>query len=130
WWVEGYAPDLGWAIGRGEDYSDTNYQDTGESQALYDILEKQIVPLFYSRGVDNIPREWIGRMKNCMRRLAPVFNTNRMVQNYTERFYINAMHRGVELAANDMAKSIDLARAKDSLRRKWGNLKIVGVHTS
>src|SRR5205823_5184370 len=74
WWVEGYELDhsTGWAIGRGEQYSDANYQDTLESQSLYNILEKQTVRLFYQRGVDNIPRDWIGRMKTCMRRLAPV----------------------------------------------------------
>ncbi len=94
WWVEGYSPDVGWAIGRGETYSDYNVQDQIESQALYDILEKQIVPLFYKRTVDNIPREWIARMKNCMRKLAPVFNTNRMVREYTEKFYIPADVRG------------------------------------
>ena len=59
WWVEGYSPDLGWAIGRGESYSDAGYQDHVESQALYDMLEKQIVPLFYQRTIDNLPREWI-----------------------------------------------------------------------
>jgi starch phosphorylase len=59
WWVEGYAPDLGWAIGRGESYTDSQLPGPGRSQALYDLLEKQIIPLFYQRGVDNIPREWI-----------------------------------------------------------------------
>src|SRR5207253_10836123 len=73
WWVEGYASDLGWAIGRGETYSDPGYQDHIEGQALYDILEKQIIPLFYQRSVENTPHEWIARMKNCMRKLAPVF---------------------------------------------------------
>src|SRR5205814_7815784 len=62
WWVEGYSPDVGWAIGHGESYTDGNVQDQLESQALYDILEKQIVPLFYQRTVDNIPRNWIARM--------------------------------------------------------------------
>ena len=57
WWVEGYAADLGWAIGRGESYTDTGYQDHVEGQALYDILEKQIIPLFYQRGVENTPHE-------------------------------------------------------------------------
>jgi starch phosphorylase len=69
-------------------------------------------------------------MKNCMRKLGPVFNTNRMVQDYTERFYIRAMDRGVALAADNMQRAIELSRAKDNLRRKWGGLKIVGVHTS
>jgi starch phosphorylase len=128
--VEGYAADLGWAIGRGETYSDPNYQDQIESVALYDILEKQVVPLFYKRGVDNIPREWIGRMKNCLRRLAPVFNTNRMVKDYAEMFYIPAHVRGTRLAADSLARSVALARAKDNYRHKWNSIKIVGVHTT
>ena len=130
WWVEGYAPDLGWGIGRGENYSDYNIADTLESQALYDILEKQIIPLFYKRNVDNLPREWIGRMKNCMRKLAPVFNTNRMVREYTEKFYVPADKRGRALAANGLARSIALAKIKDKLRHEWGGIKIVGVHQS
>jgi len=130
WWVEGYAPDLGWAIGRGETYSDGNVQDQLESQALYDILEKQIVPLFYKRNVDNIPREWIARMKNCMRKLAPAFNTNRMVRDYTEKFYVPADGRGRILLANNLERSIALAKAKDILRSRWGGVKIVGVHVA
>jgi starch phosphorylase len=130
WWVEGYSPDVGWAIGRGENYTDPNYQDQVESQALYDLLEKQIIPMFYTRGVDNIPREWTARMKNCMRKLAPVFNTNRMVREYAERFYIPAYDRGVLLMADSMAKAISLAHKKDSLRHKWQSIKIVGVHTT
>ncbi|HEY1923490.1 MAG TPA: alpha-glucan family phosphorylase [Tepidisphaeraceae bacterium] len=130
WWVEGYAPDLGWAIGRGETYADGNTQDQLESQALYDILEKQIIPLFYKRTVDNIPRDWIARMKMCMRKLAPVFNTNRMVRDYTEKFYIPADMRGRDLAADNLDRSIKLAKAKEMLRQRWGGVKIVGVHVA
>jgi starch phosphorylase len=130
WWVEGYSPELGWAIGRGEQYSDPSYQDTIESNALYDLLEKQIVPLFYQRGVDNIPRPWIGRMKQCMRKLAPVFNTNRMVRDYAEKFYVPALTRGALLGAAGLERSIHLARTKDYLRQHWGGVKVIGVHTS
>jgi starch phosphorylase len=130
WWVEGYSPDLGWAIGRGETYADGNAQDQIESQALYDILEKQIIPLFYKRNVDNIPRDWIARMKTCMRRLAPVFNTNRMVRDYAEKFYIPSDVRGRNLAADGLERSIKLAKAKDMLRQRWGGIKIVGVHVA
>ncbi|MGH7177437.1 MAG: alpha-glucan family phosphorylase [Tepidisphaeraceae bacterium] len=130
WWVEGYSPDVGWAIGRGEIYPDPNQQDQLESQALYDILEKQIIPLYYNRTIDNVPREWIARMKNCMRRLAPVFNTNRMVRQYAEQFYGPSMIRGRELGADGLARAVALAHTKDSLRSKWGGIKIVGVHTS
>ncbi len=130
WWVEGYEPDLGWAIGRGETYTDGNMQDHLESQALYDILEKQIVPQFYKRTVDNMPREWIARMKQCLRKLAPVFNTNRMVKDYAEKFYIPAATRGELLAADGMKRSIELAKTKDHLRSRWGGIRVVGVHTS
>jgi starch phosphorylase len=130
WWVEGYAADLGWAIGRGETYTDNGYQDHVEGQALYDILEKQIIPLFYQRGVENTPHEWIARMKNCMRKLAPVFNTNRMVRDYAEKFYIPAYTRGGLLASDGMARAIALAKSKESLRNRWGGIRIVGVHTS
>jgi glycogen phosphorylase len=130
WWEEGYAPDVGWAIGKGEMYSDPNYQDQIESVALYELLEKQIAPLFYRRGMDNIPREWIARMKSCMRRLAPVFNTNRMVQDYAEKFYVPAHLRGTMLLADNLARSIALAHAKVRLRGKWGGIRIVSVHTT
>jgi glycogen phosphorylase len=130
WWVEGYDSELGWAIGHGEIYADPTYQDQIESVALYDILEKQAGPLFYKRGQDNVPREWIARMKNCMRKLAPVFNTNRMVQNYAEMFYVPAHQRGICLAADGLKRSIALAHIKDTLRQKWNGIRIVGIHTT
>jgi starch phosphorylase len=130
WWVEGYRPDLGWAIGRGEQYADPNVQDQVESQALYDLLEKQIVPLFYNRSADNLPREWIARMKNCMRELAPVFNTNRMVRDYTEKFYVPSATRGAALQADGLKRSVALAHAKSSLRERWQGIRVVGVRTT
>jgi starch phosphorylase len=130
WWVEGYEPDVGWAIGRGEIYGDANYQDQLESVALYDLLEKQIVPLFYQRTVDNLPREWVSRMKACMRKLAPVFNTNRMVREYAEKFYIPAKRRGEMLAGDGLSHAIALASAKDSLRSKWKGIKVVAIQSS
>ena len=128
WWVEGYGPDVGWAIGRGETYADHGYQDHVESLALYDILEKQVVPEFYNRGVDNVPRAWIGRMKNCLRTLPAVFNTNRMVNEYAVRYYAPSARRGALLAADGLRRSVELAHAKDRLRHRWAGVKVVGVH--
>lgn len=128
WWVEGYTPDVGWAIGNGEMYNDPNMQDQIESQALYDLLEKEIVPLFYDRGTDRLPRRWIERMKHCMQKLAPVFNTNRMVREYAEKFYVPSLDRGRVLASDNLKRSIELARAKDRFRQRWGGIRIVGVH--
>jgi starch phosphorylase len=130
WWVEGYAPDVGWAVGRGESYSDPNRQDQIESQSLYDLLEKQIVPLFYQRNVDNIPRDWIDRMKSSMRRLVPVFNTNRMVREYAEKYYVPAYVRGAHLAADGLERSVALAHAKEQYRKQWSRINIGAIHTS
>jgi starch phosphorylase len=69
-------------------------------------------------------------MKNCMRKLAPVFNTNRMVRDYAERMYVPALLRGQNLAAEGLRRSIDLAHAKDRLRQKWNGVKVVGVHAN
>jgi starch phosphorylase len=69
-------------------------------------------------------------MKNCIRKLAPVFNTNRMVKDYAEKYYIPAAQRGQQLMGEGLKRSIDLARAKDRLHTKWNGVRIVGVHTS
>ena len=130
WWVEGYSPDVGWAIGRGEEYADPEQQDRAESAALLDLLERQIVPLFYQRGSDGLPRDWIARMKTCIRKLAPRFNTNRMVAEYAERFYLPAAVRGTRLSADDLKPAVTLARAKESLRHKWGGIRVIGVRAS
>ena len=86
WWAEGYDPSVGWAIGSGETYDDLEYQNSVESQALYDLLEKEVVPTFYDRGPDKLPRRWVAKMKATMCKLAPRFNTNRMVREYAEIF--------------------------------------------
>ncbi len=77
WWAEAFDldPDVGWSIGKGEDYEDTDYQDKVESNMLYNILEKEIIPLYYDRGNDRIPWGWIKKMKKTMQVLSPLFNT-------------------------------------------------------
>ena len=80
--------------------------------------------------MDNVPREWIARVKNSMRTLVPVFNTNRMVSDYAEMFYLPAYVRGQELAGDGLKRAAALAATKDLLRKKWDGIKIVGVHTS
>lgn len=127
WWCEGYDPGLGWAIGRGEEYQDLNYQDEVEANALYNLMEKEIVPLFYDRGADGLPRGWIGRMKRSLRALCPFFNTHRMVMEYTQQMYISAAERQRLLMAEDMSRARSLARWKAEMRNRWPSLEIVRV---
>jgi len=127
WWDEAYTPDVGWAIGHGEVYDDHNYQDEVESRALYDLLEKEIVPTFYDRGRNGLPRKWIALMKASLHAVCPVFNTNRMVLNYMEKAYAPAIERFHQLNKDDMAGAKALAAWKAHLRQHWDQIKIVGI---
>ncbi len=127
WWAEGYNPDVGWAIGSGEIYDDLEYQNSVESQAMYDLIEKEIVPLFYDRGSDNLPRGWIAKMKATMCQLAPVFNTNRMLRQYAEEFYAPAAKRWTELVSDGMAKARQLSGWKDNLRNLFSRVAVRSV---
>jgi starch phosphorylase len=131
WWDEGYTPETGWAIGRGEDYADdqAEYQDRVEANALYDLLEKEIVPLFYERGRDGLPRGWIAKMKAAMRDHAGVFNTNRMVREYTERCYLPSAARRERLWAEDQQRAKTLAAWKAKIHQQWGQIRIARVWT-
>jgi len=93
WWAEAYAGDNGFAIGHGEEYADAEYGDRVEAQALYRLLEEEIVPLFYDRDADGLPRGWIGRMKRSIAGVGPFFNTTRMVEEYTKKLYAPAAAR-------------------------------------
>lgn len=124
WWDEAYQPDIGWAIGRGEVYDDLNYQNDIESRALYETLEKEIIPLFYERSSNGIPHKWIARMKAAMRTICPVFNTNRMVREYAERFYLPSARRYECLTENEMARTKALAKWKSLLSEHWSEIRV------
>jgi len=127
WWAEAYRPDYGWAIGHGEVYEDLDYQDEVESRALYDLLERDVIPTFYDRGPDDLPRRWIARMKASIASLCYFFNTHRMVRQYTERIYLPAGERERRLAADGMARAKSLAAWKDKVRQSWPEVEIEEV---
>jgi starch phosphorylase len=129
WWDEGYNPETGWAIGQGEEYGKDqfDYQDAVESNAIYDLLEKEIVPLFYERGRDGLPRGWIAKMKAAMRDHAGVFNTNRMVRDYFEESYLPSWQRCQRLMENELERARSLAAWKDRVREQWSRLRIERV---
>ena len=127
WWDEAYTPEVGWAIGSGEEYSDENYQDDVESRALYHLLEHEVVPLFYDRDAQGIPRGWIAKMKASMRKLTPVFNTSRMVAEYAEKFYIPAHERHLRLAENHGQRIYPLVEWRKRLRAHGSEVKIADI---
>jgi glycogen phosphorylase len=124
WWDEGFDAEVGWKIGNGEEYSDPDYQDEVESRQLYTILETQIVPLFYSRVQNDLPREWITKVKNSIKKLAPFFNSHRMAQEYFENFYKPAYERRDLLLKNQSSEAKSFAAWKEKITRLWPQIEI------
>lgn len=130
WWDEAYAPPLGWAIGLGETYADLEEQDRIEAGTLYDLLEREVVPLFYKRGADGQPRPWIEKMRTAMAHLCPEFNTNRMVHQYTLLGYVPARDRSLNLGADNFGRARDLAAWRTRAERAWPGVRIARVETN
>jgi glycogen phosphorylase len=130
WWDEAWhdadrsQPPIGWAIGQGESYDSPEYQDQVEAEALYDLLEEDVVPTFYDRGADGLPRRWIARMKSSIGQLCHFFNTDRMVREYTERFYLPAGERYRAMTADYVCRAGALAVWRTKLQKCWPQIQI------
>jgi starch phosphorylase len=127
WWCEAYAGDNGFAIGHGEEYADANHGDHVEAQALYRLLEEELIPLYYERDAAGLPRKWIGRMKRSVESIAPVFNTTRMVEEYTEAYYAPSMARYGRMTEGGLGAARALCDWKARVRAAWGGVKVEGV---
>ncbi|MBI4581769.1 MAG: alpha-glucan family phosphorylase [Planctomycetes bacterium] len=128
WWPEGYDGTNGWAIGDRRIYGNQDYQDFMESESIYDLLEKEVVPRFYDRGSDGLPRRWIQMMKSSMRTCCPVFSAHRMVREYTERFYLPAGRRWSRFIENAYKVTKEVADWRHKLQEKWDEVHIESVH--
>jgi starch phosphorylase len=129
WWDEGYSPEVGWAIGNREEYDDPGLQDWIESQALYELLETEIAPLFYTRGRDGLPRGWIRKMKDSMRILGAAFNTSRMLLDYSQSMYLPAMQKHADLGADGLARASALAKWRNKIDREWPLVAVKSVES-
>jgi starch phosphorylase len=132
WWDEiWHAPDragtIGWAIGKGEKYSDPSYQDQVEAEALYDLLEREVIPAFYDRGPDRTPRKWVEFMKASIGGICHFVSTHRMVRDYTCQFYLDAHEHYRALEAKGAARVRSLAAWEAHLRQEWARVCIQSV---
>ncbi len=127
WWAEGYSPECGWAIGSGEQYDDPEENDAVEAEALYTLLEREVVPAFYARDASGRPREWTTMMTAAIRRLGGAFSTGRMVREYAERAYVPAHRGATALAADSGAGATALAAWRERTAAAW---PAVGVRST
>lgn len=120
WWAEANHLGGGWTIDPGTAAEDPKSLDKAHADAIYDLLEKEIVPLFYERDpIDDVPHEWVARMKTAMQNLAPIFNTKRMVAEYAEQLYFPAHRRWQRLNAEGRKRVTALADWKTHIREHW-----------
>jgi starch phosphorylase len=129
WWAEAYTPDVGWALGDGQEHGEDPAWDAFEADALYDLLESQVIPEFYNRSANGIPTAWVNRMRESMARLTPQFSASRTVREYTEQHYIPAAAAYQLRAANKGAIGKQVVDWRRSMDRNWssshfGNLRV------
>ena len=123
WWAEAYTPELGWALGDGQEHDDDPAWDAIEAEALYDLLENEVIPEFYARDEKGIPSAWVTRMRESMAQLTPRFSTNRAVSEYTEQHYLPAASAYLERSADHGAKGVELVNWRHDLEQKWAALR-------
>ncbi len=119
WWPEAYNGANGWAFGETREFVSQEAQDEADALALYQLLEQVIVPLFYRRGDDGVPHEWVRVMKEAIRTVTPYFSTRRMVQEYTEKAYLPAARHWHILSADDFATARELAEWRKRVIERW-----------
>jgi starch phosphorylase len=127
WWDEADYVRTGWAIGSGEEYDDPDYQDEVEANALYELIEKEVVPLFYDRDENDTPRGWVAKMKDAIYLNTPRFNTSRMVKEYARRAYFMVSDRLHQLSADQYAPAKELAAWHNRLYEHWYDIKIQAI---
>lgn len=125
WWAEGYEAGNGFAIGKGEEHADAEHGDSLESEELYRLLEEEIVPTFYDRDAQGLPRRWVAMMKHNLRTVFPRFNTGRMVRQYASDFYAPAMKRASALSAGAFQAAKDLVADKERITKAWDEVRVV-----
>jgi starch phosphorylase len=122
WWAEAYSPELGWALGDGLEHGDDPAWDAQEAEALYELLERQVIPEFHARGADGIPVAWVARMRESMARLTPRFSANRAVREYTEQHYLPAAEACGARMAGQGAAGLELVDFRRRLDQGWAAL--------
>jgi starch phosphorylase len=122
WWAEAIVPDLGWALGDGQEHGSDPAWDAAEAETLYERLEREVIPEFYNRNEKGIPTAWVARMRESMARLTPRFSADRTVREYTEQHYLPAAAAYLSRVANKGAIGKQMVDWRHSVEQKWATL--------
>ena len=122
WWAEAYTPEVGWAIGDGKEHGDDPAWDRADAEALYEVLENEIIPEFYKRDEQGIPRGWVAKIRESMAVLTPEFSANRTVRQYTEEHYIPAATAYARRACGDSELTTAFLTWQEEIARHWNDV--------
>lgn len=124
WWAEGYRKNAGWAIKEERTYENQQFQDELDAETIYNILEDEIIPLYYKKDEKNIPHDWIGDIKNSLSEIAPHYTMKRMLDEYYRKYYSKLLINGRLMIKDNYRKAIELANWKNDVRSKWDNVEL------
>jgi starch phosphorylase len=127
WWAEAYSPEVGWAIGDGLEHGDDPEWDDVEAEAMYRLLEQEVVPEFYERSDSGMPSRWLSRVRESMARLTPQFSASRAIQNYTEEHYLPAASNYSQRAVNNSALGAEVVKWLNTVARGWNTVHFGGM---
>ena len=130
WWAEAYRPEVGWALGDGNEHGDDPAWDAFEANSLYCLLEDEVIPEFYTRNENNIPVAWIARMRESMASLTPRFSADRTVREYTEQHYLPAASAYSKRAADKGAAGMQMVDWYRSLGQKWDGMLLGEINVT
>lgn len=123
WWAEAYTPEVGWALGDGNEHDDVQAWDTAEAEAMYERLEHEVIPEFYTRDGNGIPVAWVARVRESMAKLTPHFSASRTVREYTEQHYLPAAAAYRMRLDDKGAIGRQMVDWQKTLAHKWGALR-------
>jgi glucan phosphorylase len=127
WWVEGYRKNAGWALPAERTFEYQDFQDELDAQTIYNILEEEIVPAFYSRNKEGVPEKWVGYIKNTIAEVAPNFTTARMIRDYQERYYLPQFERSARVKANNFKMAREMAAWKYKISSAWNSIEVKSI---
>ena len=130
WWAEAYTPEVGWALGDGREHGDDPQWDAAEAEALYQLLESEVIPQFYTRDGQGVPLAWVERVRASMSKLTGQFSTSRTVREYTEKFYLPGAKGYAERSANKGALGEQIARWRGEIEEKGSSVRFGEVKVS
>lgn len=127
WWAEGYLPEAGWALPEQNTYDNPDFQNELDAQTIYNLIENELVPLYYHRDANGLPTQWIERMKHCIARIAPHFTMKRMLDEYIARYYTPLYERSNRLSARNYRIAKSFTTWKRKITHHWNDVQLIDM---